>query len=117
MTTPRVTSVMIDCRDREAMVAFWSELLGVGIRHTSGNFTWLEPQREGGWTIAFQEVPDPTPGKNKLHLDGYHPDLDALEERVVALGGRVVDRQQIDGFEWRVYADVEDNVFCFGHSS
>jgi catechol 2,3-dioxygenase-like lactoylglutathione lyase family enzyme len=115
MTMPRVTSVMIDCRDSQAMAAFWTALLGVEIRNTHENFIWLEPQREGGWSIAFQEVPDPTPGKNKIHLDGYYPDLDGLEERVAALGGRVVDRQLIDGFEWRVYADVEDNVFCFGH--
>jgi hypothetical protein len=115
MTPPRVTSVMIDCTDKEAMIEFWSRLLGVGVRLSHANFAWLEPQREGAWSLAFQQVPDPTPGKNKLHLDGYHPDLDELEELVVTLGGRVVDRQQIEGFEWRVYADVEDNVFCFGH--
>lgn len=115
MTTPRVTSVMIDCRDKDAMAAFWSGLLGVGIRHRHENFLWLEPQREGGWSIALQQVPDPTPGKNKLHLDGAHPDLDELNEKVESLGGRVVDHQEIEGFVWRVYADVENNVFCFGH--
>lgn len=106
---------MIDCRDMQSMSAFWSALLGVGVRNTHMNFTWLEPQHEGGWSLAFQQVPDPTPGKNKLHLDGYHPDLEEMEARVVELGGRVVERQLIDGFEWWVYADVEDNLFCLGH--
>ena len=117
MTIPRVTSVMIDCRDLDGMVTFWCELLGVGIRNSGDSFTWLEPQREGGWSLAFQEVPDPTPGKNKLHLDSACPDLEGLEDRVVELGGRVVDKHRIDGFEWWIFADVEDNVFCSGRST
>jgi hypothetical protein len=117
MTTPRVTSVMIDCADVERMVSFWTGLLDVGVRHSDERFTWLEPQREGGWSLAFQQVPDPTPGKNKLHLDSACSDLEGLERRVAELGGRVVDRQQIDGFEWWVFTDVEDNVFCSGRST
>ena len=107
---------MIDCRNLDAMVTFWCELLGVGVRNASEAFTWLEPQREGGWSLAFQQVPDPTPGKNKLHLDSSCPDLEGLERRVVELGGRVVDKHQIEGFEWWVLADVEDNVFCSGRA-
>ena len=117
MTTPRVTSVMVDCRDIEAMIGFWTALLGVGVRNRDETFAWLEPQTEGGWTVAFQQVPDPTPGKNKLHLDGACRDLETLETQVVRLGGRVVDRQRSEGFEWWVFADVEDNVFCFGRST
>jgi hypothetical protein len=116
MTKLRVTSVMFDCRDKEAMAAFWSGLLEVGVRSSSDTFTWLERQHEGGWSLAFQQVPDPTPGKNKLHLDGHHPDLPALAQRVEELGGRVDQKYQVEGFEWWVFADVEDNLFCFGHS-
>ena len=117
MTIPRVTSVMIDCRDREAMVTFWSSLLGVGVRNSHADFTWLESQRDGGWSLAFQQVPDPTPGKNKLHLDSSCPDLEALEARVLELGGGVVGKHRIEGFEWWVFSDVEDNVFCAGRAT
>ena len=108
---------MVDCRDIDGMIEFWTKLLGVGVRNRHDTFVWLEPQREGAWALAFQQVPDPTPGKNKLHLDGAFRDLEDLERRVVDLGGRVVDRHQIEGFEWWVFADVEDNVFCFGRST
>lgn len=108
---------MIDCADVERMVAFWTALLDVGVRHSGDLFTWLEPQREGGWSLAFQQVPDPTPGKNKLHLDSACPDLEGLEQTVRELGGRVVDKHRIEGFEWWVFADVEDNVFCSGRST
>ncbi len=114
MVVPRITEVMVDCRDREAMTAFWTQLLGIEVRAVVGPFTFLSAQQEGGWGLALQEVPDPTPGKNKLHLDGACDDLEALEERVVDLGGRVVERHTIEGFEWWVFADVEENVFCFG---
>lgn len=108
---------MVDCRDIDGMIEFWTKLLGVGVRNRHDTFAWLEPQREGAWALAFQQVPDPTPGKNKLHLDGAFRELEDLERRVVDLGGRVVDRHQIEGFEWWVFADVEDNVFCFGRST
>lgn len=108
---------MVDCRDIDAMIAFWTDLLGVGVRNRDDTFAWLDRQSEGAWTLAFQQVPDPTPGKNKLHLDGYAPDLEGLEAKVVALGGRVVDRHRTEGFEWWIFADVEDNVFCFGRNT
>ncbi|MEX2280319.1 MAG: VOC family protein [Acidimicrobiia bacterium] len=114
MTTTRVTSVMIDCKDADAMVAFWTVVLGAGVRNRSDEFTWLEPQREGGWSVAFQQVPDPTPGKNKFHLDSACSDLEGLSETVVGLGGRFVERYSSEGFEWWVFADVEDNLFCAG---
>lgn len=117
MAIPRVTSVMIDCKDLDAMVEFWSRLLGVGVRNSHPPFTWLEPQRIGGWSVAFQQVPDPTPGKNKLHLDSACADLEGLGERVAELGGRIVDTYRIEGFEWWVFADVEGNVFCSGRST
>jgi catechol 2,3-dioxygenase-like lactoylglutathione lyase family enzyme len=117
MTTPRVTSVMVDCRDIDAMIAFWTSVLDVGVRNRDDTFAWLDRQEGGGWRLAFQQVPDPTPGKNKLHLDGHHPDLEGLESKVVDLGGRVVDRHRSEGFEWWVFADVEDNVFCFGREA
>jgi hypothetical protein len=49
-----------------------------------------------------------------VHLDGACDDLEALGRRVTDLGGSVVERRAIEGFEWWVFADVEENVFCFG---
>ena len=114
-THPIINTVMIDCRDAESLAAFWSELLGVGVRARFGGFLWLEPQRGGGYSLAFQEVDDPTPGKNRLHLDGMFPDLALLRDRIEELGGSYVRSESVPDFEWVVFADPDGNVFCIGH--
>ena len=115
MTHPIINTVMIDCRSAEELATFWSQLLGVDVRARFGGFLWLEPQRRGGYSLAFQEVDDPTPGKNRLHLDGMFSDLDLLRDRVQALGGSYVRSESMPEFTWDVFADPEGNVFCIGH--
>lgn len=114
---PIINTVMIDCSDSASLAEFWKELLDVDIRMAAHGFVWLDPQREGGFSVAFQEVDHPTPGKNKIHLDAYHTDIPAMTERVIELGGSVVGDQEGEGFEWTVFADIEGNQFCVGHPS
>lgn len=107
---------MVDTTDPERLAAFWSELLGVGIRHRSDpSFIWLDRQRAGGVSPAFQKVDHPTPGKNRLHLDGSVGDLETTTRRVVELGGTLVESHTEQSFVWNVYADPDGNVFCLGH--
>ena len=113
---PQVNTVAFDCRDPKRLAEFWTALLGVEILHGDDDFIWLTAQREGGWKVAFQKVPDPTPGKNKLHLDGYHEDLEILTARVEELGGSFVAQHTVPTFVWNIYADPEGNQFCCGHS-
>ena len=70
---------------------------------------------QAGVSLAFQEVADPTPGKNKLHIDAHHADLEAVSDRVMELGGSFVASHEVTGFTWNVYTDPEDNQFCVGH--
>jgi len=116
VTPPQINTVAFDCSDPELLATFWMALLGVEIRHQDEEFTFLTAQREGGVTLAFQQVPDPTPGKNKLHIDGYHEDLTALTARVVELGGSFVTQHRVPTFVWNIYADPEGNQFCCGHA-
>jgi predicted enzyme related to lactoylglutathione lyase len=115
-TAPVVNTVAFDCHDPDRLAAFWTALLGVEIRHRAHEFIWLTSQRKGGVTLAFQKVPDPTPGKNKLHLDGHHEDLEALTARVEQLGGSFVQQHVVPTFTWNIYADPEGNQFCCGHA-
>lgn len=112
---PRVGSVVFDCADAERLAEFWKELLDTEIATQFPGFIWLKPAHEGGFSIAFQEVPDPTPGKNKLHVDAHHDDLDAVSDRIAGLGGSLVRSNEVPGFVWNVYADPEGNQFCVGH--
>jgi predicted enzyme related to lactoylglutathione lyase len=111
--TPIVGSVVINTADHDRLVTFWSRLLGVEIAHSSPPFfTWLKPQHEGGISVAIQAVPDPTPGRRRLHLDTYVTDMDAAVARVLELGGSHVEDHEIDGFAWKVMADPDGNEFC-----
>ena len=116
MHAPQINTIAIDCHDPKRLAQFWTALLGVEILHDYEDFIWLTPQREGGYKLAFQQVPDPTPGKNKLHLDGYHEDLPALTKRIEELGGAFVEQHTLPSFVWNIYADPEGNVFCCGHA-
>jgi hypothetical protein len=59
-------------------------------------------------------VPDPTPGKLRLHID-VNPtdrDQDSELERLLALGAVPADVGQTGDEGWHVLADPEGNEFC-----
>jgi predicted enzyme related to lactoylglutathione lyase len=65
----------------------------------------------GGMRIFFNNVPDPTPGKNRVHIDLNLRD-DAELQRVLNLGATVVSRPEERGERWWILADPEGNQFC-----
>lgn len=109
-----VEMITIDCADPDALSRWWSEALG-------GDVTALEPGefvmlvRPEGPRLGFQKVPDPTPGKNRMHLDFAAADAEAEVARLVSLGARETERHSFgDDFSWVVLADPEGNAFCIG---
>ncbi len=115
MTTapiPTLISVVINCVDVEPLVRFWSHLLDTKEAQRFPGFVWLEPSGEGAPALAFQQVADPTPGRNRVHLDFATDDREGLIERVIELGGSRVEDHEIAGFHWTVLADPEGNEFC-----
>jgi predicted enzyme related to lactoylglutathione lyase len=107
-----IGTVVINVSDYETEKAFWSAVLGVGVAREFPGFCWLEPQHEGGVSLALQRVEDPTPGRRRLHLDSAVPDIAAARDRIVELGGSHVEDHEIMGFHWTVMADPEGNEFC-----
>ena len=117
-TAPQVSSVVINAADHDLLVGFWKELLQVDVtRSFPPYFSWLAPQREGAISVAVQAVPDPTPGRNRLHLDTVVDDFDSAVARIEELGGSFVEDHEVGGFAWKVMADPEENEFCIalGH--
>ena len=111
--TARVSTIMHDTGDLDAAVAFWTELLGLEVVHREGNYAYLSPLAENGPHLAFQQVPEPRPGKNRLHMDIGVSDRDAFEAKVAQLGGSVLSEHQEGSFPpWTVMADPEGNEFC-----
>jgi predicted enzyme related to lactoylglutathione lyase len=109
---------VVNTVDPERLASFWSDLLGVGVARRSGPyFIWLEPQHEGGVSVAFQKVGDPTGGRRRLHLDLYVEDLHGAVQRALDLGASKVEDHTVGDFSWVVLADPDGNEFCLapGH--
>jgi catechol 2,3-dioxygenase-like lactoylglutathione lyase family enzyme len=109
---PVFIGVTVDTRDPERLAGFWSALLEVPIEHRTDDEVHLARQPRRGVAVAFQRVPDPTRGKNRLHLDLLVRDLPTARKRAVELGASEVSEHSRDGFHWLVVADPDGNRFC-----
>ncbi|MDX1691429.1 MAG: VOC family protein, partial [Acidimicrobiia bacterium] len=76
-------------------------------------YAYLSRLSEDGPHLAFQQVPEPRAGKNRLHLDVRVDDREAFTDFVLGLGGSVVGEHQEGDFPaWTVLADPQGNEFC-----
>ncbi len=108
----RIDEIVVDCRDPVKLATFWAALLGV-TPHVRDS-TWATVRDpEQGLVVAFQEVPEPKSGKNRLHIDVQ---VAALEEAIgacVSLGakveGAIID--DADG-SFQLMLDPEGHEFC-----
>ena len=119
MTVPavRMSTVVVNTTDVDRLIPFWRGLLQVGVaQRIDDMFVWLDRQQGAGVGLAFQRVPDPTPGRRRLHLDLEVEDLDAAQRRIEDLGGSCLERHEMAGFHWRVMTDPDGNEFCIAGS-
>ena len=107
-----VEMVTFDCSDPAKLAAWWAEQFGGTAQELlPGEF--IAVTRLEGPRLGFQKVPDPTPGKNRVHLDFSAADVDGEVSRLMAAGASEVGRHRLgDNFRWVVLADPEGNVFC-----
>jgi 4a-hydroxytetrahydrobiopterin dehydratase len=97
--------VSIDAMKPAAVQPFWRAVLGYdGI----GDVDVFDPLRRGP-TFWFQQMDEPRPQRNRIHIDVYLPH-DQVEDRIaaaVAAGGRIVSDKFAPG--WWTLADPEGN--------
>ncbi len=109
---PVFVGVTIDAADPMRIASFWAALLDVEIEEVTDDEIRLAHQPRRGVGVAVQRVADPTPGKNRIHLDLLVRDLSSACTRAESLGGRPLDAYARDGYRWRIIADPEGNQFC-----
>lgn len=119
--TSRISHTSVDCTDAYALSTWWKAVLGYtddpDDPNEPGHEECLILDAKSGHSVLFIEVPDPTPGKNKIHFDLRPTDQTQQEEvdRLVALGATVAaDHRGIygQGSGWVTLGDPEGNVFC-----
>ncbi|MFH9016284.1 VOC family protein [Streptomyces sp. NPDC017943] len=118
----RLRSVVVDCADPRALARFYAQVVG-GTPEDHGQ-DWVVLHVPGGPRLAFQRSPDHTPPEwpradrnaQQFHLDldagSTWEEIDAAEERVLALGARVLDKEDDVKKDFRVYADPAGHPFC-----
>lgn len=110
--TLQVSMVTFDCTDPETLAAWWSAALdGQVTAAAAGEFVMVTVAT--GLRLGFQKVPNPTPGKNRLHLDLHSHDKGRDAARLIAAGATELGRHTAGpDFGWVVLADPDGNVFC-----
>jgi predicted enzyme related to lactoylglutathione lyase len=118
----RLTDVIIDCPDALELAAFYSKVTGLQVKAGS-NAAWAGI-RLGEVELAFTPVDDHRAPQwpdaehpKQFHLDFEVDDVDAEQNRVLALGATLrQDSIGPDGYGWRVYTDPVGHPFCLCHN-
>ncbi len=113
----RLSELVLNCRDPEALSRFWCEVLGYVELSREGPDVLIGPESGFGGTapiIVFAAVATEKTSPLRFHLDvsPVDRDQDAELERLLALGARPVDVGQTGDESWDVLADPEGNEFC-----
>ncbi|MGA5359531.1 VOC family protein [Streptomyces purpurascens] len=115
-------SVVVDCPDPRELARFYARLGGGTPEDDDPD--WVVLRLPGGPRLAFQRSPGYTPPEwprsdrnaQQFHLDfdggATWEEIDTAEERVLALGARVLDKEDDEKKDFRVYADPVGHPFC-----
>ena len=118
-----IYNVTFDARQPRLLGRFWSEVTGYSVVDERDDFVkLLSPDPGGVRHILFMGVDDPTPGKNRMHVDLSAREPDEEIKRLVGLGASLVDDlgdgtalwREGNGLRWVVLRDPEGNEFCLG---
>ncbi|MFE5480888.1 VOC family protein [Streptomyces sp. NPDC056527] len=108
----QTVQVTVDALAGPEVVAFWRALLGYEDRANSPE-DLIDPRRRGA-PFYFQQMDEPRPQRNRVHVDVWVP-YDLAEKRIaaaIAAGGRLVTDAHAPS-HW-VLADPEGNEACVG---
>ncbi|MCT7353548.1 VOC family protein [Streptomyces sp. 15-116A] len=117
MTLVTAGVVVLDCAEPEKLARFYTELLDAD--QTDANANRVELRSADGFRLALRRdvnatAPSWPRPENSLqaHLEFVVEDLDAVERRIVGLGGRPVEATDTTGpLDERGYADPAGHSF------
>lgn len=103
-----VVEIAIDAMDIDAVRPFWDAVLGWDVVDRND----LRDPRHLGPALWFQQMDEPRPQRNRIHLDVTvaHDEAQGRIERALAAGGHLVSDSRAPAF-W-ILADPEGNEAC-----
>jgi hypothetical protein len=103
-----VYNVTFDAKQPRNLGRFWSAVTGYVMAEQRDDFVRLRaPDDRGVRQLLFIRVDDPTPGKNRMHVDLASAEPDAEIDRLVSLGASLVD-EPVDGAR----GTASDGSYC-----
>ena len=106
-----MVNITFDSTDPENLADWWARAIDGQVNPVAPGF-FITVTRPEGPGLAFQKVDDPTPGKNRVHIDFSAADMEAEVKRLVELGATETSRGNFGDFSWVVLADPDGNAFC-----
>lgn len=113
----RLSMITLDTLNPQAIAAWWAERLGGEIVFDADGWFSMVRAPEAPVTLGFQKVEQPTPGKNRIHLDfDRTPDVDraTMVAEWIAAGATHLGGRGDESFAWDTFADPDGNEFCIG---
>ena len=110
--TLSIAMITVNTTDAESLASWWATQLGAQTLATNDGWFVVLGGDDQPVRLAFQKVDDPTPGRNKLHLDLLAEDLDAETARLVEAGATEVGQRSMGDFRWVTLTDPDGNEFC-----
>lgn len=107
--------VTFDTTNARDLAAWWAGRLGGEIVMDSDGWFCIVSAPGIPVNLGFQKIEDPTPGKNRLHLDLMREgdsDREAVIAEWVAAGATHLGLRGEEGFEWDTFTDPDGNQFC-----
>ncbi|GAB2660877.1 VOC family protein [Gordonia jinhuaensis] len=110
--TLSVGMITVDSADPVPLAQWWATAIkGTVLADNDGWFV-IVGGVDGQPRLGFQKVYDPTPGKNRMHIDFTSTEFPEIVERLVTDGATKLTEHEMGGFAWVTMADPDGNVFC-----
>ncbi len=108
----RIGSVVFDCADPAALMAFWREATGFEVGREGPDWCILKDPTGTQPKLGFQRVPEAKVVKNRVHLDLFSSDEQAEAARIEALGATRLWVSEDPEDPFILLGDPEGNEFC-----
>ncbi|MFW0796842.1 VOC family protein [Gordonia sp. CPCC 205515] len=109
--------ITVDTTGPLPLATWWAQQTGGSIIAENEGFFVVVSIGDGSPVLGFQLVDDPTPGKNRIHLDLHAEDLDVEVARLIDAGATKIADHEMPGLSWVTLADPDGNQFCVAQAS
>jgi predicted enzyme related to lactoylglutathione lyase len=109
------TTVVLDCRDPDALLEFWETALGYRLADKIDDYRVLVPApgEEPGPVFILNKLAEAKADGSHMHVDVHPDDPDAHLTRLHRLGATLVgERVERYGIWWQTIADPEGHLLC-----